>query len=335
MGRFLGSLFIIAAIISLILFTALDPEDREEYREGHPYLEPRDNQGSIYDHDFYAERDSEIRFTYNTDQEPISAMMKNRNTGNEILIESESFSTYFEHTFDSEGNYALRFENRQDQGTTVHYSLTTITKEDEGPRPFCGVFFIVFLILGIIFLARKKQKKGPSIIHARQMLYPIPPPSPGQGSHPPAPGHMDDLTPRSPFAPQPPPASTGSDLPQAAKKTEDDGTLPCLTMDYLHPGNERQTALPTSLSSAPPLSSPSPSSTPSPPFSSSPAGDQSRSLGYHDSRKPTQAFPMPKDSDAHESHFRCPDCGTVIFINREIKKVKCPKCSHTFRVEKQ
>ena len=41
----------------------------------------------------------------------------------------------------------------------------------------------------------------------------------------------------------------------------------------------------------------------------------------------------PPDANSHDFQFICPDCSTTIYIDRKIKKVKCPKCSHTFRIQ--
>ena len=293
MGKFLGVVFIVCAIISLIFFTALDPDDQDDDPyEDSIFLESKDNPGSTYDHDLYADRDTEIRLTFSSDQGPIRVILKNRNNGNDNILAEESDSGDFEHYFDEAGDYTIRFENNQDQSTRIHYSLTTKGNDNEATRGVCGIFIVIFLILGIIFLVRKGGKKGPSIIHARQMLHPQFPSSPDQSSK-----RSDDLTPQSMFAPP-----SFQDIKDADR--DDDGPQPV-------------SPFPTTLSSGPAQERTPPGS-----------------LGYQDSQKPAPAFPMPKDTSKHESHFRCPDCGTVIFINRKIKKVHCPKCSHTFKVEK-
>jgi len=48
-----------------------------------------------------------------------------------------------------------------------------------------------------------------------------------------------------------------------------------------------------------------------------------------------EIHPPPEESvHAGSYQFNCPDCGTVIYIDPSVKKVKCPKCSHTFRIKK-
>ena len=44
---------------------------------------------------------------------------------------------------------------------------------------------------------------------------------------------------------------------------------------------------------------------------------------------------IPEESiHAGSYQFNCPDCGTAIYIDPSVKKVKCPKCGHTFRIKK-
>jgi predicted Zn finger-like uncharacterized protein len=303
MGKFLGVVFIVFALISLIAFTALDPDNNDDRHEEDRFLAPKDEPDSTHEHERYANRGNEIRLTFTSSDGPIRITVRNRDDGdqNEHVLTEASESGEFDHSIDSDGNYVIRFENRQDRGTNVHYTTSIRNNDNEAPRAICGMLTVIFLILGIIFLARKGRNKDTIVIQARQMLHPQAPPNSHPGTR-----QSDTLTPRSPFAPSP------SD-PKFRPLDEQRPIAPSPEGDDV-PAVDRGISSSTRARSE------------------SPADD---SLGYGRSRKPAPSFPLPKDTSRHESHFRCPDCGTVIFINRKIRKVKCPKCSHTFRVEKR
>ncbi|MCK4614131.1 MAG: hypothetical protein KAU14_04940 [Thermoplasmata archaeon] len=233
--RALGAVFLVLALVSVIVFFALAPEEeRREYRDS---FSLDGKSGS--DKRFRAEEDSELEFNFNSDP-GIDVYLLNDEGGLNITIAKDSSGTYFDRRLSGDGEYTIRFVNNRDEVSAVNYYFVIKNEEDEGPRPVCGILAIVFLVLGIIFISRKRREKIAQIIPAYSSA-------------------------RAP--PQAPPS-------------------------FAPPPGEQ-----------PPIPSPTPH------------------LAID--RPPQASF-----------QFTCPDCGTAIFINRKIKKVVCPKCSHSFRIQK-
>jgi len=247
--RSLGSLLIAMAIISLLFFIGLEKDDTYDDFSDSYQLDGQSDK----EYNFSADEDTEFDFTYDSTI-PINVVLKNNEDGSETIIEEDNTHTDYHHYFEQSGDYTIRFENKRSESAEVQFSRSFATEGDEGPRPLCGVFTVIFFILGIIMRSRK-QKQGPIVIQARHMpkLAPTPTIPPQQAP--------------SPFAPP-------SQQPQ-----------PTFPAPNQHP--------------------------PTPP-----------------------SIPMPMASSSDNFRFDCPDCKTIIFINSKIKKVTCPKCSHTFRIKR-
>lgn len=297
MGRFFGSLLIATALVCLVFFIALEAKDRDDTQDDRYDLGPRNSNDASRGYSTFLERDSDLQLNFDSNG-GVRVVHRDQRTGNENVVEHNGTNGFYEFYTEDDGDHEIRFENQESTRTEVHFTITTTTKDDEGPRLLCGILTPIFLILGIIFMKRKSEKKGPAIIRASHLGRPQIRPMFPRHSHP---GH-----PQPPQEPRPefsPPADhpASSDVGSATQATPPSPTQP----QQMPPPRHHV-----------------------PNIAASEADISTDSAAE-------QPFPMPSMADriSHEFTFECPDCGTVIFINRKIKKVTCPKCSHSFKIK--
>jgi hypothetical protein len=300
MGRFFGTLLIAAAIVCLVFVIALEPREEDDSHEDNFDLGPRNGNGDDHTqgYNLYVQQNSDIQLNFDSNGN-VRVIHVNQRTGNENEIERNATSGYYHFHTDDDGDHEIRFENRENSRTNVHFSITNTYMSDEGPRPFCGVLSIVFLILGVVFMKRKGKNKGPVVIHASETEFA-------------AATSMEDV--QGTEGARPPPGAMGAEF---------------------GPPSQHSTNL--SSHAVPGLTSPDGTSNLRPGAPSTSKATTATAMDISTDATRDKPFPMPtmEDRIGHEFRFPCPDCGTVIFINRKIKKVTCPKCSHTFKIKQE
>jgi len=265
--KILAIVFFIIAVICLISYINLEPEDVTKEHKDTFVLEKQPD----YVYSIWIEEDSDLSFTFSS-SDSVNVEIIRVNDDSEVYSEEGSTGDSFVDQIYEVGEYRLRFWIQDDQQIDVSYSLEIEFEETEEAQPFCGMSTIVFLILGVLVFPRKKKKPASMIpaFHATQKQPDI---------------HASYQRP-----PRPP--------------------SPIAPSEHLHTANGTHKPQPTTPDRSPPFPPPEP-----------PAPHQSA------------PHPIP-ESNTHEFQFRCPDCGTIIFIDKKIKKVVCPKCSHSFRIKK-